>query len=97
MDNEIYSIMISPLTQSVNRVLAEILNKFWQYLLIMINNAVIKFPDQKPQDYKIKLIAGKIPLKSPFFPFNGKKIRNITVINKLYTFCKPYPKIFLPV
>ena len=28
MDNEIYSIMVSPLTQSVNRALAEVPNKF---------------------------------------------------------------------
>ena len=66
--------MVSPLAQSVNRALAEVLNKFRQYLLIIINNAVVKFPDQKPWDHKIKLIAGKIPPKGPFFPFNGERL-----------------------
>ena len=74
MNNEIYSIMVSPLTQSVNRALAEVLNKFRQYLPIIINDTAIKFPDQKPWDYKIKLIAGKIPPKGPFFPLNSKKL-----------------------
>ena len=74
MDNEIYNIMVSPLTQSMNRALAEILNEFRQYLLIIINDTAIKFPNQKPWDYKIKLIAGKIPPKGLFFPFNNKRL-----------------------
>ena len=74
MDNEICSTMVTPLTQSVNRALAEVLDKFRQYLPIMINDAAIKFPDQKPWDYKIKLIAGKIPPKGPFFLLSGKKL-----------------------
>ena len=40
--------MVFLLMQSVNRALAEVLNKFRQYLPIIINNTVIKFPDQKP-------------------------------------------------
>ena len=35
---------------------------------------IIRFSDEKPWDYKIKLIAGKIPPKSPFFPFNSKRL-----------------------
>ena len=45
MDNEIYNIMVSLLMQSVNRALAEIPNKFRQYLFIIINDIVIRFPD----------------------------------------------------
>ena len=45
MDNKIYSIVVTPLKQSVNRALAEIPNKFRQYLLIIINDAAIRFPD----------------------------------------------------
>ena len=60
--------------QSVNRALAKILNKFRQYLPIMINDAAVRFPDQKPWDHKIKLIAGKIPPKGFFFPFNNEKL-----------------------
>ena len=74
MDNKIYSTVVSPLTQSVNRALAEVPNKFRQYLLIIINNAAVKFPDQKPWDYKIKLIAGKIPPKGPLFPLNNERL-----------------------
>ena len=74
MDNEIYNIMVSLLVQSVNRALAEIPNKFRQYLFIIINDTAIKFPDQKPWDYKIKLIASKIPPKGSFFPLNGERL-----------------------
>ena len=66
--------MVSLLAQSVNRALAEVPDKFRQYLPIIINDAAVRFPDQKPWDYKIKLIAGKIPPKGPFFPFNGKRL-----------------------
>ena len=75
MNNKIYNTVVSPLIQSVNRALAEILNKFRQYLFIIINNTAIRFPDQKPWDYKIKLIAGKIPPKGPFFPLNNKRLK----------------------
>ena len=74
MDDEICSTVVSPLAQSVNRALAEIPNKFRQYLPIIINNTAIKFLNQKPWDHKIKLIAGKIPPKGPFFPLSGKKL-----------------------
>ena len=58
----------------MNRALAEVPDKFRQYLLIIINDVAVKFPDQKPWDHKIKLIAGKIPPKGPFFPLNGEKL-----------------------
>ena len=74
MDNEIYSTVVSLLTQSVNRALAEVLNKFRQYLPIIINNTAVKFPNQKPWDYKIKLIVNKIPPKGLFFPLSGKRL-----------------------
>ena len=45
MDNKIYSTVVTLLKQSMNRALAEILNKFRQYLFIIINNTVMKFPD----------------------------------------------------
>ena len=45
MDDEICSTVVSPLVQSVNRALAEVLNKFRQYLPIMINDAVVRFLD----------------------------------------------------
>ena len=45
MNNEIYNIVITLLMQSVNRALAEILNKFLQYLPIIINDTAIRFPD----------------------------------------------------
>ena len=74
MDDEICNTVVSPLAQSVNRALAEVLDKFRQYLPIMINDAVVRFPNQKPWDHKIKLIAGKIPPKGPFFPLNGERL-----------------------
>ena len=74
MDNEICSTVVSPLVQSVNRALAEVPDKFRQYLPIMTNDAAVRFPDQKPWDYKIKLIAGKIPPKGPFFPLSGERL-----------------------
>ena len=45
MDDEICSTVVSLLTQSVNRALAEVLNKFRQYLPIIINDAAVRFPD----------------------------------------------------
>ena len=45
MDNEIYNTVVTPLKQSVNRALAKVLNKFRQYLLIIINDAAVRFPD----------------------------------------------------
>ena len=40
----------------------------------MINNMAIKFFDQKPWDYKIKLIAGKISPKGFFFLLSGERL-----------------------
>ena len=45
MDNKIYSIVVTLLKQSVNRALAKVPNKFRQYLLIIINDTAVRFPD----------------------------------------------------
>ena len=47
MDNEIYNTIVTLLEQSVNRALAKVPNKFRQYLPIIINNAAIRFFNQK--------------------------------------------------